>query len=154
MNPIPQRVKCLRPFRDRGEKKSSFFNFEIFRFVRCNLTLTFNYILNKNSRKHPTASIVQQSSQLQNLPYYQKQKKGRASALLIESLPYYIYYIIYKGAEKLLLAVYFASPLPRSVTSLLSSVHEAVKKKERKGRLSSGSRFGCMPRSPYGQGDK
>ena len=26
--------------------------------------------------------------------------------------------------------------------------------KERKGRLSGGSRFGCMPRGPYGQGDK
>ncbi|KAI4295227.1 hypothetical protein MLD38_040530 [Melastoma candidum] len=39
-----------------------------------------------------------------------------------------------------------------STTSLLSSVHEAVKRE--KGRLSSGSRFGCMPRGPYGQGDK
>lgn len=41
---------------------------------------------------------------------------------------------------------------PCSGNSLLSSVHEAVKSK--KGRLGSWSRCGCMPRGPYGQGDK
>lgn len=29
-----KRVKCLRPFRERGQQKNSFFHFEIFQFVR------------------------------------------------------------------------------------------------------------------------
>ena len=57
-------MKCLRPFRERGEKKSSFFNFEIFRFVRHDrVSLTFYYIkkaLAENALQLVKYSIAEQ----------------------------------------------------------------------------------------------